>query len=96
MLVPAREKTINLSQDGVGFVRARVSAAVAFLQSEVGRVPFVGIGVVRPSAAVDLLAGVLLHPFGDGVGTGRGVPVTGVDEDLVGWEGHFGGVVVAG
>lgn len=63
MLVATRERTIDLAQDIVDLVSTLAPGTIAFLQSEIGGVPLVGVGTACPSSAIDLLSCVLFHPL---------------------------------
>lgn len=92
MLVSAREETVNLTQSLVSLVSAFAPSAVAFLKDKVGNVPIVWRGSLRPSAAVDLGPGILLHPLHGGMLARLIVPIAVVDEGVLRWEGHGGDV----
>ena len=88
MFVAARKWPIYLAQDIVGFIGTFTPGAVALLESEIGSMPFVGIGAIRPGSAIDLLFGVFFHPLHGWVLACLLVPVAVVDECLLGWERH--------
>jgi len=89
MLLASRERSIDLAQGIVDFVGAFASGAIALLKREVGRVPFVGINTTCPSSAIDLLSRVAFHPLHGWVFASLFVPVTVMDECLLGWERHI-------
>jgi len=83
MLVATGEQTIDLAQSIVDLIGTFTPGAIAFLESEIGRVPLVRISTARPSPAIDLFSCVFLHPLHGRVLPSLIIPVTAVDESLL-------------
>jgi len=86
----ASERTVNLAKGIISLVGAFTPGAITLLKSKVRSVPFVGISTTCPGSGIDLLSCVAFHPLHSWVLASFLVPVTVVDECLLGWERHIG------